>query len=471
MTNTLTTSLGPLSNMILLPARMAQSNRRTLVRTLQRLGLASRADLAKALGMSQPTTGKIVDELVAMGLLTEVGESRTDEPIPEQYRNPKPTRTSSPPRPSRTPRIPHASVHPLIQHRHPAPRLGRPGRLLQLEDHQPRLVGIELGVTTTRVGLLPLTGRSRAEWNVEWPTDSSLEAWLQSMANATRQLHPPGLQGAVASVPGIVDESTGRVVFSPNLHWTEGASLPEHLSTLWNVPTVLVQEERALALGHCLNSREEEDFLLVDFGEGVGGAMVLGGRLYSGPLPLSGELGHTPVIGNQRRCGCGAVGCVESLVSQEGLLKSLAQARGRRGQSWEALIHTLEKEGLPDWLKETLQATAVVIAGALNVSGLRRVVLTGSLNELPPKVCGFLSEAIVQGSLWARFGTVVCEVADRQRALGLVAVGLDRVLLPEAATGSPATPPLSPFPTSASNRTARGAVHRTINRQIPESNS
>ncbi len=56
-----------------------------------------------------------------------------------------------------------------------------------------------------------------------------------------------------------------------------------------------------------------EDFLLVDFGEGVGGAIIVEGKPLANPLPISGEIGHTPVPGNRRPCGCGAVGCMETL--------------------------------------------------------------------------------------------------------------------------------------------------------------
>ena len=58
--------------MIYVPSRMGQLNRRALLRQLQKLGVASRAELAKALGMSQPTAGKIVDELLAVEVLEEI---------------------------------------------------------------------------------------------------------------------------------------------------------------------------------------------------------------------------------------------------------------------------------------------------------------------------------------------------------------------------------------------------------------
>jgi predicted NBD/HSP70 family sugar kinase len=383
--------------MIVVPASMAQSNRRTLVRALQRLGSASRAGLAKELGMSQPTVGKIVEVLVTMGLIEEVKHKGSAGGL-----------------------------------RRGSSRMGRPGRLLRLDGTRRRLVGIELGVTRTRVGLLALRGEARDEWMVEWETEGSTEAWVRSMVDAAKRLRVRGLRGAVVSVPGIVDEGVGRVLFSPNLHWTEEEDWPALLRQVWGVPTVLVQEERALALGHQLQAGGDGDFLLVDFGDGVGGAMVVGGQLYTGPLPLSGELGHTPVLGNRRRCGCGAVGCVESLVSQRGLLRSFGEATGGRRPAWDQLVEQVAERGLPSWFTETLDAMATVIAGALNVLGLRSVVLTGSLTELPATVSRYLSDAIVRGAMWARFGAVRCETVPRRRAAGFVAVGLDKLLLPES---------------------------------------
>jgi predicted NBD/HSP70 family sugar kinase/DNA-binding transcriptional ArsR family regulator len=453
--------------MIVVPASMAQSNRRTLVRALQRLGSASRADLAKELGMSQPTVGKIVEALLMMGLIEEVkdqgspggfargrggaiteldsvsGLSREGAGVVDGtmattsgiWRE----RLASNGRGREGAADGAGRRRGLAAHgglgggdlRRGSPRMGRPGRLLRLDGTRRRLVGIELGVTRTRVGLLALEGGTQDQWTVDWETGGSTDAWLRSMADAAKRLRVRGLRGAVMSVPGIVDEGAGRVLFSPNLHWTEGEDWPALLRRVWGVSTVLVQEERALALGHQVQAGGDGDFLLVDFGDGVGGAMVVGGQLYTGPLPLSGELGHTPVLGNRRRCGCGAVGCVESLVSQRGLLRSFAEARGGRKAVWAELAGAIEERGLPPWLKGALDAMATVIAGALNVLGLRSVVLTGSLTELPATVSQYLSDAIVRGAMWARFGAVRCATAPRRRAAGFVAVGLDKLLLPE----------------------------------------
>jgi predicted NBD/HSP70 family sugar kinase len=254
--------------------------------------------------------------------------------------------------------------------------------------------------------------------------------WAKELEKAVAKL--PGIEpwGALVSVPGIVDEIRGKILFSPNLHWLKNADLSALIQPICRAPVLLVQEIRALALGHLTAELSSEDFFLVDFGHGVGGALVLDGKLYSQPVPLSGEFGHTPVLNNSRRCGCSAVGCLETLVSQRGLLESFADAHKADAPSWKAFVAHVQAHGLEPWLAETLDTTAKVIAGALNVLGANRVVVTGTLTELPEFVIERLATEIQKGALWARFGKVTCQSAPRRRAAGLVTAGIDRLILP-----------------------------------------
>src|SRR5215469_2517071 len=107
-----------------LPASLRRTNQRTVISLLLRLGSASRADLAKATGLSQPTAGKITSELLEMGVLQEAGGSD----------------------------------------RNGAPRLGRPGQLLRLDDRYPRFLAVELGVDQTRVAALHVAVKLQDEW-------------------------------------------------------------------------------------------------------------------------------------------------------------------------------------------------------------------------------------------------------------------------------------------------------------------
>ena len=380
------------------PSQLRRINQRKILSALLRRGTASPAELAKLTRLSPPTAGAIADELLAAGLLEEVG----------------PNGTAGPP-----------EIEPLS-----SPRMGRPGRILRLDQSRPCVLAVELGVSRTRMALLPVGIPEPDRWPVDRPTARSPEAWARDLAAAARRLPPRPVEAVVLSVPGVVDERHGRVLLSPNLHWTEKADLESLVRPSGKAPVRIVQEIRALALGQLAVEPDAGDFLLVDFEDGVGGAAVVGGALFTGPLPLSGELGHTPVLGNRRPCGCGSVGCMETLASRPGLLASFAEDRRRGPHTWTALARDVEERGLRPWLAAALDAAAAAVAGALNVLGVRRVVVTGCLTELPGAVLDYLGRAVARGPMWARFGEGTCEGAPRRRMAGLVAAALDRLLVP-----------------------------------------
>lgn len=388
--------------MVVVPSHMRHLNTQALLGCLRRLGVASRAELAKSMGMSQPTAGKIVDDLLSLGVLEEVGGEG-------------------------------ANGREVSRGEYLGGRLGRPGRMVRLDQSRPRFIGIQLGVMQTQMSALTIGGVDEDQWTLQLPTPDNLAAWIRGLRAAARKLPQSDFWGVVVSVPGIVDEGAGRILFSPNLHWSEALELRRMLEEVWAAPTLLVQEERALALGHLSANPESRDFLLVDFGYGVGGAVMVDGRLYANPLPISGEIGHTPVKGNLRTCGCGAVGCVETLISRRGLLESFGAAQRKGEVNWLALTQDIEKNGIAPWLEEALDAAGTVIAGALNVLGLRKVVLTGSLGELPPAVLDHLSSAILSGAMWARFGEMECQGAARRRTAGMVGMAIDRLVIPMTA--------------------------------------
>jgi len=387
--------------MVVVPSKMGRLNKRALLDRLQMMGMASRAGLAKAIGLSQPTAGKIVDQLIENGVIEEVESAEADGENGE----------------SRA-----------------AGKVGRPGRMLRLNRTPVRFLAIQLGVTETSLAPLPLGVSGEDHWTLQIPTSNSAESWRQQLQKASTKLKHKQFWGVLVSVPGIVDETNGRVLFSPNLHWTEKANLTEILQSIWNAPVILMQEERALALGHQAIHPGSDGFLLVDFGDGVGATIVINGKLYTNPLPLSGEIGHTPVQGNKRPCGCGAVGCLETLTSTRGLLQSLEENSG--ASAWSTLAKEISEDGIQPWLIETLDAAAIIISGALNVLGLRRLTVTGSLVDLPPVVIRHLAEAVSRGALWGRFGNVHVEGAPRRRIAGLVSVGIDRLVVPMTDTAS-----------------------------------
>ena len=383
--------------MVVIPTKMGLINKQTLIYRLQRMGMASRAEIAKELGLSQPTVGKIANQLLKQGVIEVVRTKKSKDKGDDEE---------------------------------DAIKIGRPGISLRLNRKDPRFLCIQLGVDKTCFTASPVGVDAVDHWQVKVPTTDSAEGWLKQLQIAAEQIPHKDFWGVLISVPGIVEEESREVIFSPNLHWTEKVDLAELVKKVWNAPVELVQENRALALGHQTFELEHEDLTLIEFCEGVGSAAIVKGKLYRNSLPISGEIGHAPIYGNTRKCGCGAIGCLETLVSNKALLLSFSEVTGKANPCWEELVNHINENGIEPWFDSILNHTADVIATAMNVLGIRKVVVVGSLVELGEFVIKTLERKITHGAMWARFGTVECVSAPRRRIAGLVYAGIERLIAP-----------------------------------------
>ncbi len=400
------------------PSQLRAANRRRVFRLLLTHGGMSRADLARATGLSPMTAGKVCDDLVREGLIEEI----------------------------------ESAVEPG-----PRPVMGRPPRNLSLSSSR-ELTMVELGVRTTTVMVQPLD-LTKAARRTEFSTPRTAETLLSRLDSARVKLEASRTEFVLVSVPGVLDAGADRVLCSPNLPLIEEHRFLPRLGEVFHAKVCAVQEIQALALGHQAGSGAgrpvPESFVLVDFGDGVGGALVAGGQLFQGTLPMSGELGHTGVHGNHRACVCGSVGCVETLVSRQGLIASFRERSKLRAATWEMVQEHVAAKGIEPWLARSIDAAAVVIAGAINLVGTQDVVLTGDLPDLHAEIGPLFEHRISLHSLISRLGRLTCHVAPRRRAVGLVAAAADRFLLPEPELVEPdAESTLTPRPHRRSSRKA-----------------
>ncbi|MCG3123232.1 MAG: N-acetylglucosamine repressor [Phycisphaerales bacterium] len=379
------------------PSDLRLANTRRVYRSLLAAGRSSRADLARRTGLSAVTTGKVVDQLIEGGLLEEVDLQSA------------PTgRTVS------------------------APVMGRPPRVVCL-SRRARFVAVQLGARECSLMSVSLGGQIDAPSRVSVPSPKRAELFLEAVAEAKDSVCPQQPLAVLVSVPGVLDERQNRVLFSPNLRWTEHAELLPALGRAWSAPVVAVQEVQSLALGHQAFGGAPESFLLIEFTDGVGGAVVTNGRLLESPFPMSGEIGHIRVPTVQRRCGCGNDGCLETLAGRPGLIETFRTSLRKPRATWQDVSNHVASSGVESWLRDTIEATGMVIAGAVNLLGLREVVAVGELTEMHPDVILRIEDAVRRHALCSRFAQVNCRAAPGRRILGLVAAATDRVLLPEPA--------------------------------------
>ena len=183
--------------------------------------------------------------------------------------------------------------------------------------------GLDIGGTFIKAAVVSADGEIAAESQIPTQSYDGHEAVLERAAVLLRQLATTsraGLDGVGVALPGLVDHATGISRFLPNLH-TQWRDVPVAgtLSARLGCAVHILNDARAATLGELHfglgRGRTSVTFAYFGVGTGIGGGVVIEGRLRMGPLGAAGELGHQTVVPDGPRCGCGNQGCLEAVAS------------------------------------------------------------------------------------------------------------------------------------------------------------
>jgi glucokinase len=187
----------------------------------------------------------------------------------------------------------------------------------------PLFAGVDLGGTSIKAAVTTATGEIVAEDCIPTESHGGPVAVVERMAGLIERLltRPGGiLRGIGVGAPGLVDVASGVTKFLPNLptQWRDvpvAAMLHERLGA----PAKLLNDVRAATLGELRfgHGKHRPGLTMAFFsvGTGIGGGIVIEGKLRLGPLGAAGELGHQTILPDGPRCGCGNRGCLEALAS------------------------------------------------------------------------------------------------------------------------------------------------------------
>jgi glucokinase len=194
---------------------------------------------------------------------------------------------------------------------------------------------VDLGGTHLRIGLVDDTGKIHKQLKKQTPKDESPNALvdaLASVANEWRGGDRCPIIAASVMVPGAVDRAQAVVLSAPNLPSLINYGLKAVLQERLGWPVVLENDANAAAMGEIWlgAARGCRDVVSVTLGTGVGGGVVLGGRVWRGAHGAAGEIGHTTVDPfSGLKCKCGNTGCLELFASATAIVRmareSLAQ--------------------------------------------------------------------------------------------------------------------------------------------------
>lgn len=259
-------------------------------------------------------------------------------------------------------------------------------------------IGIDLGGTSVKYALVSETGE--VLFGGKLPSQASVSAGtvMEQVAKAARTVKEEAakrhctLKGIGLGTPGIVDE-TNRIVLggAENITGWENIDLASFLEEQTGLPAVIGNDANLMGLGETKYgaARGCSHVVFLTVGTGIGGAVIIDGKLFNGYANRGTELGHVPLIATGERCACGATGCLEHYASTAALVRRFGTLAVREGlpvagETNGELIVRLYRQGVPlavKCMQEHFYYLGRGIAGFINIFSPQRVIIGGGLSE------------------------------------------------------------------------------------------
>jgi glucokinase-like ROK family protein len=255
------------------------ANKRVLLKLINQSGQINRSELSKATKLTPPSVTRIVDELVFNDKLAEyIGTGSSNG--------------------------------------------GRPAMIVKFKNENNYIIGIDLGATYIRGGLVDLNAKFISEIQVPTEIEKGFSSIIEKVINIINKLESrkednSKVWGIGIGVAGLVDSKTGIIEESPDFGWSN-IDLRKELEDKLDLPFFYDNSTRLMALGELKlgAKRNIRNFTLLNIGYGIASGLVIEGNLVKGHSGFAGEFGHIPVDSESNvRCKCGMLGCLEALAS------------------------------------------------------------------------------------------------------------------------------------------------------------
>lgn len=201
-------------------------------------------------------------------------------------------------------------------------------------------IGIDLGGTNIAAGIVTEDYKLLEKGSVPTKAQRPWQEVAADMARLAMELvEKAGLSradcaGIGVGSPGICNGDTGEVVYSNNLYWDDVPLCPT-LTRLTGLPCRLSNDANCAALGEVVAGAAKgcKTAVLLTLGTGVGGGVVIDGKIYEGQASAGAELGHCTLISGGVECTCGRRGCIESYASATALIRQASEAAAAHPES------------------------------------------------------------------------------------------------------------------------------------------
>lgn len=264
-------------------------------------------------------------------------------------------------------------------------------------------IGVDLGGTNLRIAAVDARGKLREKVTTETRVARARDEVIAEMcraiqAVAAKQKKAGGkLAGVGVGVPGIIDLKSGMVRASPNLPGWHDYPVRQEIERRLKTRVILENDANAAALGEKWlgAGRDVDDLCMLTLGTGVGGGIILGGRIWHGMTGMAGEMGHINVEPEGPPCGCGSRGCLERLASATAIERmareaaagggapALARVAAKHGFTSETVFRLAQSgdRAAQEIFGQVGRALGIALAGLVNTFNLPMYVIGGGAAE------------------------------------------------------------------------------------------
>ncbi|MDP4099477.1 ROK family glucokinase [Paenibacillus sp. P96] len=263
-------------------------------------------------------------------------------------------------------------------------------------------VGVDLGGTTIKVGICNAEGQLLHTYEGPTQTDQGVDTVLGNIEKYVRLIVEQSsysweqLQGVGAGIAGFLNVRDGVVVLAPNIGFRDvpiQAILEERLGK----PVKIDNDANVAALGEAWAGAGKgvEHCVCFTLGTGVGGGIIMNGKIYQGFSGMAGEVGHISVVPDLEaiQCGCGKMGCLETVSSATGIIRMANDAVERGDRTSLAAVDKIAAKDVFDAAKSGDEVSLRIIGRAAFYLGKALATTAALLNPEMYIVGGGVSKA------------------------------------------------------------------------------
>ena len=250
------------------------------------------------------------------------------------------------------------------------------------------IIAIDLGGTNLKVALLDLQYKIKDKEIISTRSFLEKEELISGIVHSINRvikynnLDKTDILGVGLGLPGPVDAKSGIVHFFPNIPGWREVPLRSVLKNRVGLPVFLDNDAKIMALAeHRLGSAKGfSNVLCMTLGTGIGGGIIIGGKLYRGFNNAAGEVGHLPINEHGLSCNCGSSGCLEAYIGNNKIIKE-ARKEFKRNISLEelsALAAKGNKRAVKIW-RQVGERLGFALAGVVNLLNLDAIVMGGGV--------------------------------------------------------------------------------------------